>query len=77
MLVPTNWNRFSLSSNPGASAINQNETAEGVNIEQENNNLENGEQQQDVRTNLSTLNTVEDCNGNENIEAVDDNIDRR
>ena len=70
MLVPTlNWNRFSLSSNPGVSAINQNETSEGVNTEQENN--QNGEQEQNVDSNLNPLTTVED--GNENIQTTNEN----
>ena len=74
MLIPTNWNRFSLSSNPGVSAINQNETDEGVNTEQENNIHEGGEQQQNVDSNLSPLTTVED--GNENIQTIEENIPR-
>jgi len=74
LLIPTNWNRFSLSSNPGVSAINQNETDEGVNTEQENNIHEGGEQQQNVDSNLSPLTTVED--GNENIQTIEENIPR-
>ena len=58
------------------SAINQNETAEGVNTEQENNIHENGEQQQNVDANLSPLTTVEDENGNENIQTIEENIHR-
>jgi hypothetical protein len=58
------------------SAINQNETAEGVNTEQENNIHENREQQQNVDSNLNPLTTVEDGNANENIRTIDENIHR-
>ena len=56
-LLPTNWNRFSLSSNPGVSAINHEETAEGTNSEQiQTNTNETQEQQQNQ----------EECNSNSN-----------
>ena len=72
MLLPTNWNRFSLSSNPGVSAINQEETVEGANSERITNNDETEEQPQECNSNSNPVNIVGDRNENRTSQTTTD-----
>ena len=76
LLRPTNWNRFSLSSNPGMSAINQITSEECTNSEHRDSSREAVEQQQDIPSDSNPVNTMALSNSNATIQTIDGNIDR-
>ena len=72
-LLPTNWNRFSLSSNPGLSAINHEDTAENTVPQQiGSNNNETDEPHQQREECNSNSNPVSDRSGNRTIQTTTD-----
>ena len=70
-LLPTNWNRFSLSSNHGVSAINHEETAESTDPQQIGPNDDETERRQREESN-SNSNPVGDRSGNRSIQTTTD-----
>ena len=75
-LLPTNWNRFSLSSNPGLSAINHEDTAENTVPQQigSNNNEtdELSQQREECNSNSNPQTAVGVESGNRTIQTTTD-----
>ena len=76
-MIPLNWNRFSLSSNTGVTSINQTTTRVGRNTENTNIGGEvEGQQPQDMNSNMTTVTTTQEGDGNRESHTPEGNTER-
>jgi hypothetical protein len=77
LLMPLNWNRFSLSSNTGVTSINQTTTRVGRNTENMNIGGEvEGQQPQGMNSNITSATTVQEGDRNRETHTAEGNIER-